>query len=262
MDNGRRRLVATLACRNNGTRLYGKPMQRLGGDTTILEQIIAALNTFEMIDDICLCIADGPANHVFRSVAEKHDISWIFGSPTDVLERLIQGAHATEATDVFRVTTECPFFDYSELRPAWEQHLATGADITVLDVAPEGTAFEIYSVSSLERSHEEGLDPHCREHCSPYARVNQHLFQINIRRPREDLQRLDLRVTVDNPEDLILCRAVYERFQAKTPLVPLEDIVRFLDQRADLRELVAPYVVPEPLWVTDYRAPKGRETPA
>jgi spore coat polysaccharide biosynthesis protein SpsF (cytidylyltransferase family) len=59
---------------------------------------------------------------------------------------------------------------------------------------------------------------------------------------------MDLRVTVDYPEDLVIARAIAEACRAAMPLVPVRDIVRVLDARADLRALVAPYVSPQPLW--------------
>jgi spore coat polysaccharide biosynthesis protein SpsF len=54
-----RRLVAALACRANGSRLYGKPLQNLSGMTTILDQIVSALRTFDIIDEIVLGISQG-----------------------------------------------------------------------------------------------------------------------------------------------------------------------------------------------------------
>ena len=43
-EYGERRLVAVLACRNDGLRLYGKPLQTLCAEsgTTILEYLVKA----------------------------------------------------------------------------------------------------------------------------------------------------------------------------------------------------------------------------
>ena len=59
---------------------------------------------------------------------------------------------------------------------------------------------------------------------------------------------MDLRVTVDYPEDLIIAREIARGCADSMPLVPLREIIRFLDSRADLRALVSPYVVAQPLW--------------
>jgi spore coat polysaccharide biosynthesis protein SpsF len=243
-----RRLVAALACRANGSRLYGKPLQILGGDVTILAQIVAAIRTYPIIGEIVLGISEGVANLTFIDAAHALGCRYILGDPKDVLSRLVACGRLGAATDVFRVTTECPFFDDSMLDEAWRRHVAEGNDITVLDHVPEGAGFEIYTLAALERSHREGLDGDRTEFCSNYARFNQALFNVRILRPAPECARLDLRLTVDYPEDLVLCRAVYNEFKARAPRIPLADIVGFLDRRPDLKKLVTPYVDDKPVW--------------
>jgi spore coat polysaccharide biosynthesis protein SpsF len=151
-----RRLVAALACRNSGTRLYAKPLQKLHGDQSILDQIIVALKRLPAIDEIVLGIAEGNANLGFVEVAEAHGIGYVVGDEQDVLMRLIQCGRAGKASDVFRVTTECPWFAYGLLAPVWREHQARGNDITVSDRLPEGLNFEIYSLAALQRAHDRG----------------------------------------------------------------------------------------------------------
>lgn len=243
-----RRLVAALACRNNGSRLYGKPMQTLIGSTTVLDQIITAIKTFDAIDEIVLGISEGSANAPFVEVAQAHRVPYLFGDPHDVLQRLVQCGRRGEATDVFRVTTECPWFAYNMLEPLWSRHVNEANDITVCDRLPEGLHFEIYTLEALERSHARGSATDRSEFCSNYARAHREEFRIAIALPPKELQRLDLRVTIDNPEDLVLCRAVAAACTDAMPRVPVERIVGFLDSRPDLKKLVEPYVVPKPVW--------------
>jgi spore coat polysaccharide biosynthesis protein SpsF len=243
-----RRLVAVLACRNNGTRLYGKPMQLLYDEKSILDQLIESLQRFKIIDEVVLAIAEGKANAVFTDVAEKHGIAYIVGDHDDVLLRLITAAEHAGATDVFRITTECPWVDYALIQPAWESHIKSNNDMTVTDQLPEGLAFEIYTLASLRTFHEKGNARDRSEYCSNYPRTHPDEFKVEVILPSEELRRLDLRVTVDNPEDLILCRAIAKELKSKMPLPSAREIIDFLDSRDDLRTLVASYVVPEPLW--------------
>lgn len=243
-----RRLVAALACRNNGTRLYGKPLQMLTDGVTILDQIISSIKMFPMIDEIVLGISEGNANDSFVDVAHKHGISYIYGDPKDVLMRLVQCGRMGRATDVFRVTTECPWFDYDLLETVWRLHLEHGNDITVTDRLPEGINFEIYTLESLERSHKCGSSIDRSEFCSNYPRKHPQEFKIEVVLPAPELQRMDLRVTVDFPEDLILCREIAKANLGTMPLVPARKIVEFLDSRPDIKKLVAPFVVQEPIW--------------
>jgi len=244
----KRKLVAALACRINGTRLYGKPLQNLDKDVTILSQIIAALRSFQIFDELILGISDERANYVFIDIAKDLGLRYVMGDPKDVLSRLIACGRLGGATDIFRITTECPFFDYSKLEEAWKSHVRLSNDITVLDHVPEGAGFEIYSQDALEISHRDGLESDRSEFCSNYARFNQKLFKIQILKPDPKCQRLDLRLTVDYPEDLILCRAVYKTFSNLAPLIPLQKIIEYLDTHPELKQLVEPFVATDPVW--------------
>ncbi|MGH8224236.1 MAG: cytidylyltransferase domain-containing protein, partial [Woeseiaceae bacterium] len=115
----KRRLVAALACRSTGSRLYGKPLQKITADHTILDQIVDALRRMPMIDEIVLGVSEGNANLPYVDVAHEHGLSYVFGDPQDVLMRLILCGRAAKATDVFRVTTECPWFAYGLAHAVW-----------------------------------------------------------------------------------------------------------------------------------------------
>ena len=248
MSRHRRRLVAVLACRADGTRLYGKPLQNLLDGTTILGQIVAALRTFDCIDEIVLAASSGSANVVFRDVAQDLGCKHMEGHPTDVLARVIDGAHVGSATDVFRVTTECPFFDYSQIERAWMTHLRDDNDVTVLDFVPLGTGFEIFRVEALERSHSRGGDEDRSELLSRYAKTHPGEFRLEILEPAPDCRRTDLRITVDYPEDLVVCRALAEHVRDLLPVPPLATLIQFLDANPQLVELVRPYAMDAPLW--------------
>ena len=109
--NHQRKLVATIACRNQGSRLYGKPLQNLdvSRGVSIIDNIIECIQTGTKVDEIVLAISDGVENQIFTDIATKHGVKYIIGEEQDVLHRLIMAAEAVEATDVFRVTSESPF---------------------------------------------------------------------------------------------------------------------------------------------------------
>jgi spore coat polysaccharide biosynthesis protein SpsF len=243
-----RRLVAALACRSGGTRLYGKPLQRLAPDTTVLDAILAAMKRQPQIDEIVLGVSEGSENLTFLDVAKARGVGFIVGSPKDVLWRLVQCGRAGAATDVFRITSECPFTAWEMLPDAWRTHVEGGYDITVTDWLPEGMNFEIYRLSALERSHAEGEDAERSEYCSAFARRRHDLFRIAVLEPPADWRRTDLRLTIDNPEDLILCRETYRGLAASGPAIPTKRILSWVDGRRDLHALVQPYIDEKPLW--------------
>ena len=106
-----RKLVAALACRNQGSRLYGKPLQNLDVNkgVKIIDNIIDGLKALDCIDSIVLGISEGEENEVFKTVAREKGIEYIVGDQIDVLHRLVLCGEKVQATDVFRVTSESPY---------------------------------------------------------------------------------------------------------------------------------------------------------
>jgi len=245
-----RRLIAALACRAEGSRLYGKPLQNLdvASGTTILDHIISVIRTLDCIQGIVLGVSEGSANVPFIELARRRGVDFVVGDPQDVLRRLIQCGQRARGSDVFRVTTESPFLYYELLHEAWERHVWAGNDVTTVDGLPEGSHFEIYTLAALERSHVLGDARHRSELCSLYIREHRDDFKVEVLPIPPEVARLDLRLTVDYPEDLVLCRRIYEHLKSKVPRLPVAEIVDFVDHHPELQALVAPYVVPERLW--------------
>lgn len=238
-----RKLVAALACRSQGSRLYGKPLQNLDVDRgiRIIDNILDCLTGVEAIDEVVLGISEGVENLAYRELAEARGLRWIIGDQKDVLGRLIACGDLAGATDIFRVTSESPFPGFDRIDAAWGRVIEEEADGLFFDDIVDGCGFEIISLAALKQSHRDGEDRHRSEFCTQYVRENNHLFRILREVAPEPLVRKDLRLTVDNPEDLVLARAVFAAFADRAPRIPVADIVAFLDTRPDLVALTAPY---------------------
>lgn len=238
-----RRLVAAIACRNQGARLYGKPIQNLDVDNgiRILDNIIGCLKTLSFIDEIVLGISEGIENEIFKSIAEAKGIRFIIGDQIDVLGRLIQCGKIAGATDIFRVTSESPFLYYEPVERLWINHVKKNLDVTFFDNIIDGCGFEIISLAALETSHQSGEAKHRSELCSLYIRENRSKFVIENAAPPKELIRSDLRLTVDNPEDLAVCRTLYNAFKHDAPCFDIHKLVDFLDQNPKLKEFIAPF---------------------
>ncbi len=245
-----RKLVAALACRAQGSRLYGKPLQNLDVEhgVTILGHMVDLIRTVPSIEGIVLGISEGVANTAFVEFAQTHGLDYIIGDQKDVLQRLIDCGRKAGATDVFRVTTESPFFYFELVQPAWQRHVAVGNAVTTTDGLPEGCLFEIYSMAALQASHDRGDVRHRSEYCSLYIREHRADFKVEVLPVPAELERLDLRLTVDYPEDLIVCRHVYAHLKHLAPHLPVKDIIAFLDANPQLQALVAPFVNPQRTW--------------
>lgn len=240
-----RSLVAVLACRNESSRLYGKPLQFLHPNScwSVLDQVVFNLRSLSAITGIVLAIAEGTDNHQYVDYACRNSLPYVIGDETDVLGRLILGADLSAATDIFRVTSESPFLWMDPVSEAWRLHTSNSLDATFLDDIIDGCGFEIINTDALRLSWQKGSPRHRSELCSLYLRENRDKFSIHIIKPPSELSRLDLRLTIDYPEDLIVCRAVYSHFVGDDPRshLSLPAVIHFLDSRPDLVSLIQPY---------------------
>lgn len=239
----KRRLVTAIACRNQGSRLYGKPLQNLDVENSvrILDNIIACLKTIQCIDEILLGISEGIENQIFKDIAKEKNIKYIVGDEHDVLSRLISCGQLAGATDIFRITSESPFLYFEPVEDLWKKHQSTGLDATFMDDVIDGCGFEIISLKALKISHENGNDKHRSELCSLYIRENIDKFKVSKITPPAELIRKDLRLTVDNPEDLVVCRTLYGIHRQHAPRISIPQLVKYLDANPKLKQLVFPF---------------------
>lgn len=238
-----RKLCAALACRAGGSRLYGKPLQNLDVERrlTVIEYMLDFVASERCIASAVLGVAVGSENEPFHEIARKRNVLSVSGDETDVLSRLILCAEAASATDVFRITTESPFIYFEPIADAWQRHQERGNDVTSIAGLPDGAGFEIITVATLKRSHSEGDSRHRSELCTLYVKEHQREFQVDVLEAPPEVAFPMLRLTIDYPEDLLLCRRVYEYLKSLSPRIPLEKIVDFLDSNPDVAALVAPY---------------------
>lgn len=238
-----KRLVVAIACRNQGSRLYGKPLQNLDVENgiRILDNIIGCLQTLACIDEIVLGISEGGDNVVFKIIAEEKGLRYVVGDQIDVLSRLIKCGQLAGATDIFRVTSESPFLYFEPVEDLWRRHQEEGADATFMDDVVDGCGFEIISLKALEESHRKGNQKHRSELCTLYLRENYQSYKIIKAIAPAELVRKDLRLTVDNPEDLAVCRIVFGAFKQSAPRISVTEIVKFLDANPKLIELIEPF---------------------
>ena len=110
-----------------------------------------------------------------------------------------------------------------------------------MDDIVDGRGFEIISLKTIEESHSKGSSKHRSELCTLYIREHYQDFKIIKTNPPSELLCKDLRLTVDNPEDLVVYRIVYKNFKNLAPKIPLPEIIKFLDLNPELIKLVAPF---------------------
>lgn len=228
-----RRVAAVIACRVHSSRLFAKQMQLIGGKP-IIEHMLNQLKTSKLIDEIVLAISAKPGNEVFVEYAHERGIKFVIGDDTDVLNRLINGAKYVNADIIFRITPENPYVYWEGIDDVIRKHVSGNYDFSDCYDLPLGSGYEVVNLDAFERSHREGSKRHRSELCSLYINENQEKFKIQHVRPPKQLQRPELRLTVDTPEDLVVARTIYDKLGKNGKPIRLAAIVKFLDKNQTL----------------------------
>ncbi|MEE2753541.1 MAG: NTP transferase domain-containing protein [Candidatus Latescibacterota bacterium] len=229
-------VAAVLTCRNNSSRLYAKPLQRIGG-RTILEHIIAQLQTCNEVDHIVLAISEQPDNWVYTTIADRLGLPWLMGDDTDMLQRLILGAKKVGADQVLRMTPDGPFLYWEGMGEFIQDHVKSEADYSIHDGLPLGSFYELIKTDALERCHQEGEDRHRSEYSTLYIYENKDRFVVRMVPVDKGLDRKDIRIVVDTPEDLIVCQSIFEHVANEDGLVPIRPLIRYLDMNPKIKSL-------------------------
>ena len=244
MKKNKPKLVAVLACRNQSNRLYGKPLQFLDKKNKIrvIDQIIFSLKKINLFDNIILAIAKKKENIIYEDVAKKHQIKFIYGPEDNVIKRLILSADRYNADEIFRVTSESPFIYHELVQKMLNIYRESKLDAIFLDNIVDGSGFEIFSLNSMKASLKFAKGD-AKEHVTKYIRLNKKKFKIIKFNAPKNLFRKDLRLTIDNPEDLIVCKAIYDKFEKDAPLFSLKKIINFLDKNSKYKKLISKYTL-------------------
>lgn len=242
------KMVAALACRNTGRRLYAKPLQRLG-EKTILQHIIDQLRrlqqnktvqSFLPFDlEIVLGISEGIENLIFQNIARENRIGFIVGDENDVQFRLLQCAHLAKAEMILRLTTESPFTAWEYFPTAYQTMREEECDLVTVRNLPDGSSFELIRTEALKRAHDRGDQQTRSELCTKYLFAHPEEFRMKILDPKPEHQRHHYRLTVDYADDLVVCNKIYSALSRGEEFPPFDQVIRFVDQHPELMNQLA-----------------------
>lgn len=234
------RVVCTLACKIQSTRLYGKPLQLLSVEEnlSVLDYLLNHLKATPQIDEVVLAISKGDENRPFVDIAKKRELQYVIGDEKDVLGRLIAAGKKGNADIIFRVTSECPFIYMEGLPLALQKHIEHKASFTIIENLPEGAYFELIDLKALEKSYRDGEDRHRSEFCTLYINENPDKFKVQIlSNIPSTLKRPDIRITVDWPEDLIVVRQLYKALKKDGQFIGIQEVIDYLDTHPELNKI-------------------------
>lgn len=232
-------ILAIVQARVSSSRLPGKVLRPLMGRAMILCEM-ERLSRSTCIDKIVLATSEDESDDPLVETARSAGYAVFRGSLNDVLGRYYACAKASGAEHIVRITGDCPLIDPAVVDEVIARHLGEGNDYTSNTLGeatyPDGLDTEVMRFAALERAHTEAWLPSEREHVTQYIVKHPELFKEGgLRFPGESLGHL--RWTVDEPEDFLFVKSLYERLYPKRKDFAMRDILDLLAKNPELTHL-------------------------
>ncbi|HEV8255114.1 MAG TPA: glycosyltransferase family protein [Vicinamibacteria bacterium] len=233
------RVWTVVSARMASARCPGKAMVPLAG-RPLLEVLLERMRGARGPDGVALATASGADNDPLAQLAQGLAVPVFRGDEDDVLRRHLDCARWLDADHVVRVTGDNPLTDLETLERLVALHLREGADYTYVpgDALLMGILPEVVSRAALERSWARGEPRHRSELMTLYIKEHPEEFRIVTGELPEGLYRPEYRLTVDEPEDVALMQALFERLPRRRAASTREAIA-VLDEDPALARLNA-----------------------
>jgi len=227
------RVVAIIQARMGSTRLPGKVMKDIGGET-MLARVVWRARRAKLLDEVVVATTNKAVDAPIVSECTKLGVPVFRGDEQDVLDRYYRSAQANRAEAIVRITSDCPLIDPEIIDDVVRAFLKTKPDYASNTFFPRGLDVEVITMASLERAWHESNKSYHRVHVTPYIYQNRDLFRLLSVKAEEDYS--SYRWTVDTREDLNFVRSIYGRFDNQDTF-GWHDVLKVLDREPDLIEL-------------------------
>lgn len=230
------KLVAIVQARMGSSRLPGKVLQDLEGET-VLARVLNRLRRARLINELLVATTEHSADDAIVQECRRHSVAVCRGDQDDVLDRYFRAAQLAKAEIVVRITSDCPLIDpeiTDQTIAAFVQSRPDYASNVLVRTYPRGLDTEVMSFDALARAWQEARKPYQREHVTPY--IYEHSAQFKLLSVTGDADHSGHRWTVDTPQDLELVRAIYVRLKGKAMFL-WRDVLDLVEQDPGLADL-------------------------
>lgn len=222
-----------IQARMGSSRLPGKSLATLG-DTTVLDWVVDRCELAVRSGSVIVATTTGSEDDPIVGSMTDRGVIVVRGSDLDVLDRYRQATDSVPDADVIvRVTADCPLVEPGLIRAGIEL-LAADPELDYVSTSldgryPRGFDVEVVRRSVLLRAARDATADDEREHVTLHVYRRPERYTCRPLSALAELHRPDMRVTVDEPADLDLVRAVVDGLRRPSAEVTGADVIAFLD---------------------------------
>jgi len=230
------RVVGIIQARMGSTRLPGKVLKDLGGET-VLARVVNRVRRAALVDEVVVATSILPADDAIAVECEALKVACFRGDELDVLDRYYRAAQEFAADVIVRITSDCPLIDPELIDATIRSRLDQKADYASNALArsyPRGLDVEAFTAEALARAWSAAKEEYQRIHVTPYLYGHPESFKVIS--TAGEIDHSQYRWTLDTPEDLELIRAIYQHFGNRDNMRWVE-VLRLMEDQPELAGL-------------------------
>ena len=226
------KIAVIIQARMNSTRLPSKVLAKLN-EKSLFEFLVKRLKKSSLINEIILATTNNSIDDPLCEKGKDLNLNIIRGSEDDVLNRFFEASKITKANIFIRVTADCPFIDKFLIEDLINDFSTKNVDYLsncYPPRLPDGLDLEIFTREALISAHQNCHDLKKREHVTSWIRESGNFKVGSIQYPKD---YSNLRLTVDEPEDLVLVRKLVRDFNFNEDS-KWHDLINILNENPEL----------------------------
>jgi spore coat polysaccharide biosynthesis protein SpsF len=205
------KIVAIIQARMGSTRLPGKVMKELAGET-VLARVVNRTRRATLLDEVVVATTSAARDDVIVDECRRLGVPCFRGDENDVLDRYYQCARQFHAETIVRITSDCPLIDpqlidrvVGEFHNSHADYASNGLQASF----PVGLGVEVISYDALKHAWRDAAKSYERAHVTLFLYRHPELFAVHS--VTSDIDYSDHRWTLDTPEDIMLLEAILAR---------------------------------------------------
>lgn len=206
------RVAVIVQCRLSSTRLSGKALKKLGGES-VLSWTLCAMKKIPAERYFLACDYDSEA--ALGEIAKNCGWEIFAGSRDDVLERFcsLVKTRFPECETIVRATADNPFLFYEAAQKSLEEFEKnfSDADYFTFTGLPHGSGVEVFKAASLLRAAALTDSPYDHEHVGPSLYNHPENFKAVFKKADEEFFAPDLRTTIDTFSDFKRAQKIVQK---------------------------------------------------
>jgi len=234
----KRKIGIIIEARTESTRLPAKILKKING-ITILEFLIDRIKKQNFIKNIIIATSDLKKDDSIINICKKNKVKYFRGHKVDLINRVSSAAKKFAITDIVQLTSDNPLIDISILKKLYNIYIKNNFDIVSNSfhrTYPIGTDIRIFSLEKLIKNSNKVFGKN-RQHTCYYFLKNQKKIKSFNLVAKNNLNRPDLRLTLDYKEDFIVLKKVISELKKKNAYFNLSKIIKFLDKNPKLKKI-------------------------